>query len=149
MSGPSLLDALGSGPVAVDTAIFIYFIEEHPRFLPAVEPLFEAADRGTRQLVTSSLTLLEVLVVPLRNGDADLAARYDALLTRGRGLLLVDIERDQLRLAARIRAAYGTRTSDALQLAAAISTRCGALVTNDRALPALAGLRVIQLRDHV
>jgi hypothetical protein len=27
------------GPVGVDAAIFIYFIEEHPRFLPAILPL--------------------------------------------------------------------------------------------------------------
>ena len=31
-----LMADLGRGPVAVDTAIFIYFIEEQPRFLPLV-----------------------------------------------------------------------------------------------------------------
>jgi len=35
-----LMADVGRGPVGVDTAIFIYFIEEHPRFLPLVEPLF-------------------------------------------------------------------------------------------------------------
>ena len=50
---------LGKGPVGLDTAIFIYLIEEHPRFLPHILPLFEEADAGKRQLVTSALTLLE------------------------------------------------------------------------------------------
>ena len=64
-----LINDLGRGPVGVDTAIFIYFIEEHPTFLPLIEPLFQEVDDGRRELVTSALTLLEVLVVPYRSGD--------------------------------------------------------------------------------
>jgi hypothetical protein len=51
------MNDLDRGPVGVDTAIFIYFIEEHPTFLPLVGPLFPEADGGRRQLVTSTLTL--------------------------------------------------------------------------------------------
>jgi hypothetical protein len=51
------MNDLGRGPVSVDTAIFICFIEEHPTFLPFVEPLFREADGGRRELVTSALTL--------------------------------------------------------------------------------------------
>lgn len=54
-----LLSDLGGGPVALDSSIFIYFIEEHPIYLPVVEPLFEAIDAGELEAVTSSLTLLE------------------------------------------------------------------------------------------
>jgi len=44
-------------------------------------------------------------------------------LTRSRGVRLVDLSRDQLRTAARLRAQHGgIRTPDALQLAAAISS---------------------------
>jgi len=39
---------LGGGPVGADTAIFIYFIGEHPRFLPLVEPLFREVLRAAR-----------------------------------------------------------------------------------------------------
>lgn len=42
---------LGEGLVAIDTTVFIYFIEEDPRFLPLVDPLFREADQGTRELV--------------------------------------------------------------------------------------------------
>ncbi len=41
-----LIEELGSGPVALDTAIFIYFIEEHPIYLPLLEPVFQAIDAG-------------------------------------------------------------------------------------------------------
>ncbi len=144
-----LMEALGPGPVAVDTVTFIYFIEEHPAFLPLVAPIFGDADAGRRDVVTSALTLLEVLVVPYRAGNLPLAERYEALLTRSRGVRLMEVDRPQLRAAAQLRALYRLRTPDALQLTAALSQGCTAFVTNDRALPALQGLRTIQLRDYL
>lgn len=142
-----LIDELPAGPVAIDTAIVIYFAERSERYIEAVRPLFEAADRGDVGLVTSGVTLLEVLVVPYRVGDSALARRYEALLTRSRGLTLVDLDRPILRAAAHLRATHGVRTPDALQLAAALSGRCGAFLTNDRRLPSLPNLPVFQLRD--
>ena len=143
-----LTDDLGRGPLGVDTALFIYFIEEHPRFLPLIEPLFTAADAGRRELVTSALSLLEVLVVPYRAGNQALAERYESLLTRSRGIRSVELTRDQLRSAAQLRAATGINTPDALQLAAAISAGCTSFITNDRRFPAIPGTRVLQLADY-
>ena len=140
---------LGPGSVALDAAVFIYFIEEHPRFLPLIGPLFEDADRGARELVTSAITLLEVLVVPYRAGQRQLADRYEALLTRSRGIRLVDLTGDQLRAAAQLRATTGAKTPDALQLVAAISAGCHTFPTNDRRLPAIRGLKVKQLSSFL
>jgi len=140
-----LMAEIEPGPVAVDTAIFIYLVEEDARFLPKILPLFREVDSGLRELVTSALTLLEVLVVPYRVGDAQLAQRYETILTHSRGVRLVDVTRDQLRAAAQLRAVAGVKTPDALQLVAAIGTGCRTFVTNDRRLPAIPGLRVIQL----
>jgi len=140
---------VGSGPLAVDTAIFIYFIEEEPRYLPLVAPLFEEADGGKRELVTSAVTLLEVLVVPYRAGDIRLAERYELLLTRSRGVRMVDVARDQLRAAAELRAATGMKTPDALQIASALSAECRTFLTNDRRLPALPVLRIVQLSSYL
>ena len=145
----ALIDDVGGGPVGLDTVVFIYFIEEHERFLPAVAPLFVAADAGKLELVASALTLLEVLVVPYRAGNIDLAERYETLLTRSRGIRMVDLGRGYLRLAAQIRAATGAATPDALQLAASLGTRCSAFVTNDRHMPAVPGLQIIQLGAYV
>jgi predicted nucleic acid-binding protein len=144
----ALIDDLGAGPVGVDTAVFIYFIEENERFLPAIAPLFGAADSGKSQLVVSALTLLEVLVVPYRAGDAALAQRYEAVLTRSRGVRMIDLTRDHLRLAAQLRAATGVATPDALQLAASLAAGCSAFLTNDRRLPTVPGLRIVQLGTY-
>ncbi len=144
-----LIKDLGAGTVGVDTAAFIYFIEEHPTFLSMIVPLFREADEGKRELVTSALTLLEVLVVPYRAGNRSLAERYEALLTRGRGVRLVDLSQDQLRAAAQLRAATGVKTPDALQLVAAIGAGCTTFVTNDRRLPPIPGLRVVELSSYL
>jgi predicted nucleic acid-binding protein len=142
------MDRVGRGPVAIDTACFIYLIEEHTTYLEHVEPLFAAVASGRVEAITSALTLLEVLVVPLRSGDGALAERYERILTRSRGLKLVDLDRTQLRAAAQLRAVHGSlRTPDALQLAAALSMRCQSFVTNDRRLPSLVGLDTISLDE--
>jgi len=144
------MKAVGAGPIGVDTALFIYLIEEHPRFLAPVRALFARADAGEIEIITSALTLLEVPVVPLRAGDQALAAKYEALLTRSRGVRVVDLSRDQLRTAARLRAQFSAlRTPDALQLAAAMGAGCQSFISNDRRMPAPDGLRVLQLSELV
>ncbi len=143
-----LIADIGRGLTGVDTSVFIYFIGEDPRFLPLIEPLFGEADTGARELVTSALTLLEVLVVPFRVGDNELADRYEQLLTRSRGIRMIDLSRDQLRDAALLRASTGVKTPDALQIVAAIRSGCSTFVTNDRRIPKIPGTRVIQLADY-
>jgi predicted nucleic acid-binding protein len=143
-----LISDLGGGTVALDTVAFIYFIEEHPRFLPLLLPLFREADEGKRGLVTSAVTLMEVLVVPYRAGNRLLAQRYESLLTRSRGVHLMELTRDQLRMAGQLRASTGIRSADALQLAAAIGGGCSTLVTTGRRLPAIPGLRILDLMSY-
>ncbi len=145
----ALLDEVGAGPIAIDTAPFIYLIEEHETYLPVVEPVFSAIDDGRIAAVSSALTLLEVLVVPLRAADMALARRYEELLGHSRGLELVEVSRAVLRDAAALRAATGMRTPDAIQIATALQRGCTSFVTNDRALPALPGLGILQLSDFL
>jgi hypothetical protein len=57
-----LIDDLKPGPVALDTQMFIYFIEEDKRYLPLVKPLFEAIDQGS--LLNSSIGSLDHPIRP-------------------------------------------------------------------------------------
>jgi predicted nucleic acid-binding protein len=86
-----------------------------------------------------------VLGVAYRTGNVALAERYELLLTRSRDVRIVDLARDHLRLAAQLRATSGLATPDALQLAAALASRCTAFVTSDRRLPSVPGLKIMQL----
>lgn len=144
-----LTEDLGQGPVALDTAVFIYFIEEDERFLPLVEEIFEAIDSGSLLAVTSTLTLLETLVGPICAGDNQLAMSYETLLSQSRGLHLLDLDHPVIRLAAKIRALAGLKTPDALQVATALHAECTAFLTNDREIPSIGEMQTLQLRDYL
>ncbi|HTG34323.1 MAG TPA: PIN domain-containing protein [Thermoanaerobaculia bacterium] len=144
-----LLSEIGAGPVALDSSIFIYYIEENPQYLQLVDPIFEAITEGRLEAVTCALTLLETLVVPLRTGNEVLARQYERFLTRSQGLHLVPIDSGLLRAAAHVRAVARLKTPDALQVASALSAECPTFLTNDGRIPSMPGLRVLQLEDYL
>jgi predicted nucleic acid-binding protein len=144
-----LMEDVRRGPVGIDSAIFIYYIEEHPQYFALVSTLFEALDQKRCKGVASALTIFETLVVPYRAGDAALADRYELLLSRSRGLDLVDLDRPLLRAAARLRAAYAVKTPDSIQLAAALSRACTTFLTHDRPLSKVQGIRILRIRQYL
>jgi predicted nucleic acid-binding protein len=144
-----LLSDLGSGPVGLDSSIFIYYIEENPRYLPLIDPIFEAIADGQLRAVTSSLSLLETLVIPLRAGNEVLARQYERFLTRSEGVLLVPIDLGFLRATAHVRATTPLKAPDALQITSALSAGCQSFLTNDHRIPSLPGLRVFQLERYL
>ena len=78
------IDALRGATVGLDTAPLIYFIERHPTYVEKPRPFFAATERCEFQLATSFVTLLEVLVRPLRTGRDDLAGGGGSPAGRGR-----------------------------------------------------------------
>lgn len=141
------IGALHGKAVGLDTAPLIYFIEENPIYLARVRPFFEAMDRGDFSVVTSIVTLLEVLAHPFRRGDTELAQQYRDILLNAEGLTTILLSRDIAEKAARLRAAYGIRTPDAIQLAVAIHEGASFFLTNDARLPSLPGLNMLVLNE--
>jgi predicted nucleic acid-binding protein len=144
-----LIDDLKPGPVALDTQIFIYFIEGENRYLPLIKPLFEAIDRGDLVGMTSGLSLMEVLVEPYRSGNSRLADRYESLLTNSRGLRFIEVDRRVLKAAAQLRATFNLKPPDAIQVAAALVGDCSSFLTNDRRIGGIRGLKILQLKNYL
>jgi len=91
--------------VFVDTMPFIYHIEEHPVYVEAVEAFFIGALRDKNyRLMTSVITLGEVLVQPYRKGSDVLVAEYEGIICDTNDLLVVPIDQITSRKAARLRA---------------------------------------------
>ena len=114
-----------------DTNVFIYLIEGKPRELAdlAVRARADATRRGD-ELITSALTVGEVLVQPLRAGRADLAGRYRDLIQQGATVVPLDMAAAN-RYAA-IRAEFpAVRPPDAVQLACAAQAGVATFLTND------------------
>jgi predicted nucleic acid-binding protein len=128
------IEALSGTIVGLDTAPLIYFIEEHPTYLPLVRLFFEAVDRGDFRVVTSVLTLTEVLVHPLRLGDRLLAGQYRRILLHAAQITTLPVSETIADEAAQLRGAHGLRTPDAIQLATAIHAGASCFLTNDSRL---------------
>ena len=133
--------------VGLDSAPLIYFIEQNPTYLEMVRLFFRALDRREFKVVTSVLTLPEVLVYPLRQGNTTLAQEYLDILFYQEGLTTVEVSTDIAETAAQLRAVYNLRTPDAIQMATAIRAGASFFLTNDVRLPSLPGLTMLVLEQ--
>lgn len=73
----SLTDSL----VYVDANAFILFGEGHTELAPRLRSLFSDMAAGALEIVTSDLTLAEVLVGPFKKARPELAFAYERLLS--------------------------------------------------------------------
>ena len=133
--------------VGLDSAPLIYFIEENPIYLEMTDAFFEAMVRGEFRVVTSVVTLLEVLVYPLRRGNTILAQQYRDILFNEEGLTTIEVSPAIAEEAAQLRATYNLQTPDSIQMATAISGGASFFLTNDARLPSLPGLEVLVLEE--
>lgn len=133
--------------VGLDTTPLIYFIEENPTYLDKVRPFFVALDRGEFQVVTSIVTLLEVLVHPFRHGNTVLVQQYREILLNAEYLTTMLLTHEVAEEAARLRAEHDIRTPDAIQLATAIHAGASFFLTNDARLPSLPTLQILVLDE--
>jgi predicted nucleic acid-binding protein len=133
--------------VGLDTAPLIYVIEDHPVYAPKLQPFFAAAEQGDFQIVTSCVTLLEVLAHPIRSARQDLARQYREILLGSRAFTVLPVDVTLAEEAARLRALHNLRTPDAIQLAAATPAGASFFLTNDRDLPSLPSLSLLILGD--
>jgi predicted nucleic acid-binding protein len=141
-------DALaGIDSLGFDTAPIIYFVEAHLRYDALVSEIFRRVAAGAIQGVTSVITLTEVLVHPFQRGDAHLGDEYRALLLTSRDFQTLPIDGAIAEQAANLRARYGLRTPDALQIATALTVGCTAFLTNDARLQRVSELRVLVLEE--
>ncbi len=141
------LEPLQGEVVGLDTAPLIYFIESNPEYLNTILPFFVAVDRGDFRVVTSIITLLEVLVHPFRHGNAMLAQQYREILLSANHIATIPLSYEITEEAARLRAWYNIRTPDAIQMATAIRTGASFFLTNDSHLPTIPELRVLVLDE--
>jgi predicted nucleic acid-binding protein len=141
-------DALrGVARLGFDTAPVIYFVEAHPHYDVLVTEVFQRVAAGALRGVTSVITLTEVLVHPLRQGNTRLSNEYRSLLLTSVDFQTLPIDAAVADQAADLRTRYRLRTPDALQIAAALAADCTAFLTNDARLQRVTELRVLILDE--
>jgi predicted nucleic acid-binding protein len=133
--------------VGLDTAPLIYFIEQNTAYLQIVRGFFQAMSRDEFQIITSTLTLTEVLVHPLRAGNVELARHYRDILFDQENLVTLPVSPAIAEVAAQLRAARNLRTPDAIQIATAIQGGATFFLTNDARLSGVPDLEVLVLDE--
>jgi predicted nucleic acid-binding protein len=133
--------------VAIDTSVFIFHVEENPRYVELADAVFDWLETPRAHAVTSTITMLELLCQPYRASDIHRVNRFYALLTTYQNLDWIPPTLEQADLGARLRADHDLKTPDAIQAATALACQATGFVSNDRNLRKVAGLEVIVLDD--
>lgn len=133
--------------IFLDTAPLIYFIEGHSIYQDKLTKYFSSNDNGDFTFITSSITLLEVLVKPLKEGKHKLVAQYKNILLNATGVQIIEISNEIAEKAAQLRAKYGLRTPDALQIATALTNHTDYFLTNDHRLAIISEIETVTLLD--
>jgi uncharacterized protein len=132
-----------------DTNLFIYLLEGHHQFSASTKQLRKRMLERGDQLLTSTLTLGEVLVKPLERGNPALGRAYENAIAQSAGLLPFDVQ--AARNYAVLRQDRSLRAADAIQLACAASANTDLFITNDHRLQGkqVAGIQFIVPLDRV
>jgi predicted nucleic acid-binding protein len=132
-----------------DTNIFIYLLESYGPLSQLAATLRSKMLARGDQLITSTLTLGEVLVKPLQRGDSTLAGRYEQAITATS--ITVPFDLTAARIYANIRLDRAVHAPDAMQLSCAASAGVDLFVTNDARLQGrhVPGIQFIAPLDRV
>jgi len=135
--------------IFIDTAPFIYYIEEYEKYIETVDPLFSYISQGHITAYTSLITLIEVLTKPIEEKDKRLVYKYEELLTDSKGLILTDMDKNIAVESAKLRVKYRIKIPDAIQVTSGLVNGAKAFITNDSNLKKIKEIKVIVLDDII
>jgi predicted nucleic acid-binding protein len=141
-------DALhGITQLAFDTTPLIYFIERNPKYIALMRPIMRRVASSKPIGIASYLVLAEVLVHPIKTGNAILTQQYENVLVKSRDFQLIPIGEAVSKKAAELRAKYNLKTPDALHVASALVAGCDAFLTNDSGIKRVTEITVLILDE--
>ncbi|MBT3273017.1 MAG: PIN domain-containing protein [Spirochaetales bacterium] len=132
--------------IYIDTAPLIYLIEGQESLSVLVEDQLNRWISSKAILATSTLTLLELLVMPKKQKNKQLVQKYRALLQDLLSEPLIPINEAIAELAAEIRAEQQFKTPDSIQLATALYSGADVFFTNDLRLGKLKDIEIVTVR---
>lgn len=115
-----------------DTNLFIYLFEGYGELSRQVQSLRKRMLERGDQLLTSTLTLGELLVKPTENRASELCQRYERALSAA--AVLIPFDAKAATQYARVRCDRSIRPPDAIQLACASAAHVDLFITNDERL---------------
>lgn len=137
--------------VGLDTSTLIYHLEDVEPYSELTEAAFTAIAKGSPAGILSTISATELLVQPIADGQNERVLSCERFLLSFPNTALIPPSYPIAKEAARLRAAYGIRTPDALLAATTLVEHGEAFLTNDRDLRRLKGegLAVLVLEEFL
>ncbi len=110
--GPLTLPS--GGPAYLDANAFVYTVERIDPYRAVLDSFWSDVQASGATVVTSELTLLEVLVKPLKASDALLETAFRTVLETSPDVRMLPVSRAVLERAAHLRAMTNLKTPDAV-----------------------------------
>ena len=112
-----------------DTNLFVYLFEEYKDLSKRTIALRRAMLERGDQLLTSTMTLGEILVRPWQRGDHATCRKYEENLTRAAVVVPFDVK--AARIYSTLRSGRTLKPPDAIQLSCAAAAGVDLFITND------------------
>lgn len=128
--------------IGIDTSVWIYALEEHPKFASLATEVLARIESGKLMACFSAIGMIELLTGPKLLGEKEIAVKYRQLLASFPNLQIVGLNENIVDIASSLRAKYGVRTPDAIHLATAIDFGATSFTTNDKTLVKVREIKV-------
>jgi predicted nucleic acid-binding protein len=133
--------------VFLDTSPIIYLIENNPSFYSKISSYLAESIRKDIFIITSVISIAEFGVQPKKINNLELIAEMEQMLSVLQ-VKVLDITIAMADVSSTLRAKYPSlKSSDALQLASAISSDCNSFVTNDKRLKIVTEINVLTVDE--
>jgi predicted nucleic acid-binding protein len=120
--------------VYFDANILIYLVDGYPGFTSALAGIRNRLLTGAWIAHTGAISICEVLVKPIRDGNAEAIKGTRHFLLESGAFKLVETTLGVYERAAAIRAVLNLKLPDAVHAACAVEANCTTFVSNDRSI---------------
>ena len=133
----------------LEDGYLLYYIEENHKYLQFLEKLFSENSKEKFLFQTSVITLIEVLIYPMRQKEYQLVKKYQNILCNSPTIDIFEINAEIAINAAQYRARYGLKTPDSIQVATAVNANADFFLTNDIKLKSIKEIEILILDEII
>lgn len=131
----------------LDSMVWIYAFEGNPMFGLAAQAFLRKLRSSGHTILVSHFLLGELLVLPIKNGDAFLTAAYRRAMLSSASVEIVPFTAETATIFATLRGKYRTQAADSIHLALAATAKADAFITIDTRLHSVSVQGIGQIAD--
>ncbi len=133
--------------ISLDSCVFIYHFEGSSKYSSLTFDIFKYIEDAKTVANCSTLILAEILALPYRLGDSDIAREYELLIKTFPNINLIPVSSEVAVGTAVVRSKYNLPTPDSIHIANALAAGSSLFITNDLKIKKVEGIDIIILEE--